>query len=505
MKILLLGTDNFSASSLYFMLRYGYEICAVITHSKAQHITRLQNIAKQNNIPFYILDNINSDDSYNLIKEINPDIIFSIHFDRILHKRIIDLALKCAINLHPSLLPKYRGMSPFQSVLKNNESQTGITIHYMAENVDEGDIIEQMVIPLEKNIYLSDLYIIMMQSYPVIIEKALKKIISGKFNIIKQDGSKAADCGKIKDEKYIKILTFSKPEYNDNALSAGLEDIFAIEGTYEEIMNYKKLYANSIWLNDTNFYSSIIDEGRYNDNLYIEKENCCVLLYRYSTFYKLFYWTKDLNQVVDVMKYCLHTLKYPVIMEYIYKQKNILADKILNETAFFYYGGVIRLQKKLSTNDIENEIEKEIIYADICDINEISEIHKSMFNKYIDRELSFIELRELIENKSVFLYKNNGQILGCLIYSRRGKFYHLRNWFVNKKTSYNIKGIGKALLYKLYKTAGEGSFIEVWSRKDNHIVTEIYKRYGFLEDGLNSDIFIYSPLKELIEPLIPLN
>ena len=224
MNILLLGTDNFSAASLYFMLQHGYNICGVITHSKAKHTARLKNIAQNNYIPFYIVDNVNSDESYKLIQKIKPDIIFSIHFDRILQKKIINSALKCAVNLHPSLLPAYRGMSPFQSVLKNGELETGITIHYMTEDVDDGDIIEQLVVPLKKDTFLGDLYIIMMNLYPAVIERALTKIISDNFKAVKQDRCKSSYFGKIKEEDYYiqetdscitvynKIRAFSKPD-----------------------------------------------------------------------------------------------------------------------------------------------------------------------------------------------------------------------------------------------------------------------------------------------------
>ena len=109
MKILLLGTDNFTATSLSFMVDNGYNVVAVITHNRNNNGSKLQDLANFYNIPYYILDDINSKASYELILNIEPDIIFLIHFDRIIHKNIYSIAKICAISMHPSLLPKYKG------------------------------------------------------------------------------------------------------------------------------------------------------------------------------------------------------------------------------------------------------------------------------------------------------------------------------------------------------------------------------------------------------------
>lgn len=224
MTILLLGTDGFTALALKTIVSNGYGVVGVITHSKAVNTSRIKDIANIYNIPFYTVDNINSAESYKLIKTINPDIIFSVHFDRILKPEIFSIANQCAINLHPSLLPKYRGLSPFQSALRHGEKETAVTIHYITENVDEGNIIAQKVIALTDNMYLFDLYILMMKNYPEVILSALQRLSLGNYVGIEQSKSGASYFGKPKDIDYTisnddgvytaynKIRAYSKPD-----------------------------------------------------------------------------------------------------------------------------------------------------------------------------------------------------------------------------------------------------------------------------------------------------
>lgn len=272
--------------------------------------------------------------------------------------------------------------------------------------------------------------------------------------------------------------------------------------SYQELI----LFINDIKQKNSNFYTNYY----YNEEYYLNMEdinvikykNTVILLHNKYSFIYIFFWSNSLSELSDILKEIKKNNTKPLIIEVIYKGNNKL-EKYLLDIHFKYYGGILRLQKKINNSDILLENKFNISYAVKADIEDILNLHAKIFNKYIDRELTYKELLWLINNKNVLLCKINGQTAGCLIYNKRGKFYHLRYWFVNKEIS--IKGIGKALLYKLYDIAGECNFIEVWSRKDNQFVTDIYKRYGFKEDGLNSDIFIYSLDSSLIEPLIPLN
>ena len=569
MKILLLGTDNFTASALYFMVSNRYNVCAVITHKNAKHYSRLQSIAKKLNIPFYIVNNINSEESYQLISSINPDIIFSIHFDRILSEEIYKLAKICAINLHPSLLPKYRGMSPFQSVILNGETETGITIHHIKKEVDDGNIIVQKQIKISKDINLTELQIIMMNNYPDVIREALEKIKANDYDGYTQDKYLSTYYGKVKKEDYIihyddgiekaynKVRAYTKPDngakFMDYTLWYALKvyEISDKKNMYEETSDGLKIYFDkgylyikkgnyniSIMKNDDNLdgggifiMDNFIELIKYKNqnsygkvsfnytNLYsepscfnqlisllIKYDDYMVFLQTYEEFYKLYYISETEDNMIHAINNATNIIKEkPIIIEYLYKrnQANSL-DSIVNNTCFTYYGGILRLQKKITIEDIGNK-NTHISKAVTDNIDEIMGIHSNIFNKYIDRHIEYSELYNLINNGNVLIYVDEKRILGCLIYTIRGKYYHLRYWFVDTKKSQHKQGIGKALIKELYNIAGVGKFIEVWSRKDNTIVTEIYEKYGFKKDGLESDIFIYANNSSTIESLNPLN
>ena len=250
-----------------------------------------------------------------------------------------------------------------------------------------------------------------------------------------------------------------------------------IMDNFIELIKYKNQNSyGKVSFNYTNLYS---EPSCFNQliSLLIKYDDYMVFLQTYEEFYKLYYISETEDNMIHAINNATNIIKEkPIIIEYLYKrnQANSL-DSIVNNTCFTYYGGILRF------------------------------IHSNIFNKYIDRHIEYSELYTLINNGNVLIYVDEKRILGCLIYTIRGKYYHLRYWFVDKKNSQHKQGIGKALIKELYNIAGVGKFIEVWSRKDNTIVTEIYEKYGFKKDGLESDIFIYANNSSTIESLNPLN
>lgn len=103
----------------------------------------IHDLAKLYSIPLYQIDNVNSKEFINILKKIKPTVILSAYFDQILKKEIIEIPDTGCINIHPSLLPYYRGINPTFWVLACAEKKTGVTIHWMDKSIDTGDIILQ--------------------------------------------------------------------------------------------------------------------------------------------------------------------------------------------------------------------------------------------------------------------------------------------------------------------------------------------------------------------------
>lgn len=107
-------------------------------------------VSQKLGIPTYATENINDDASINFIKTLQPDLIISVYFNQILKPETLKLAKKACLNLHPGSLPEYRGAFIYFWVLRNQESEAGVTIHKMDEGIDTGEILSKKYFPIEK-------------------------------------------------------------------------------------------------------------------------------------------------------------------------------------------------------------------------------------------------------------------------------------------------------------------------------------------------------------------
>lgn len=109
----------------------------------------LDRLARIYSIPQYFCKDVNTPYWIQLIKDLEPTLIISCQFNQIIKRPIIEIPVKGCINVHKSLLPAYRGMAPIFWALANGEEEIGITIHYVEEKFDTGDIIGQSRIPVD--------------------------------------------------------------------------------------------------------------------------------------------------------------------------------------------------------------------------------------------------------------------------------------------------------------------------------------------------------------------
>ena len=151
----------------------------------------LEKMIERKNIRIITLkDSINSENSLHTISLYNPDVIVSILGNQIFKKQILSLPKIGCINLHTALLPKYRGLMPSFWVMKNNEKQTGVSVFFMDEGIDNGPIIVQNKIKIENHYSQEDLIRITKKIGIKEIIKALVLIENNEVKLIKNDFSK---------------------------------------------------------------------------------------------------------------------------------------------------------------------------------------------------------------------------------------------------------------------------------------------------------------------------
>ena len=149
MKILFMGTPDFAAASLRALYEDGQDVCAVFTQpdkpvNRGMKLTPppVKQVALEHKTPVYQPEKLRDGAAYEIIKELNPELIVVVAYGRILPEEILTLPKYGCINVHGSLLPKYRGAAPIQWAVLNGEKVTGVTTMYLAKEMDTGDIID---------------------------------------------------------------------------------------------------------------------------------------------------------------------------------------------------------------------------------------------------------------------------------------------------------------------------------------------------------------------------
>jgi len=157
MRIVFMGTPDFAVSSLEALIRAGHEVCGVFSqpdkpvgrHQNKLQPTPVKVCALAHNIPVFQPTSMRDGVAYEQLKELDPELIVVAAYGRVLPQEILDLPKLGCINVHSSLLPKYRGSAPINWAVVNGDKETGVTIMHMALELDAGDIIDQIKTPID--------------------------------------------------------------------------------------------------------------------------------------------------------------------------------------------------------------------------------------------------------------------------------------------------------------------------------------------------------------------
>ena len=158
-KIVFMGTPEFSTPTLESLVNSNHKILAVYSQpaSKANRgqkiiASKVEILAKEHTLNLRTPDSLDNDEEYNYLKKLEPDIVIVIAYGKIIPKKFLNLSKYGFINVHASLLPKWRGAAPIQRSIMNLDNQTGISIMKIVEKLDAGPVMQQDKLQINENV-----------------------------------------------------------------------------------------------------------------------------------------------------------------------------------------------------------------------------------------------------------------------------------------------------------------------------------------------------------------
>ena len=198
MRILFMGTPDIAADSLAALLDAGHEVCAVFTRrdkpvGRKQILTAppVKQLAQSHDIPVYQPRTLRDGSSDALIEQLAPDIIVVVAYGCIIPPQLLHIAKYGCINLHVSLLPKYRGSEPIQWAVLNGDAETGVSIMQLDEGLDTGDVLMVEPVAIDPEETSGELFDRVSAVGAKTLVDALAKIEAGQLTPVPQDHSKA--------------------------------------------------------------------------------------------------------------------------------------------------------------------------------------------------------------------------------------------------------------------------------------------------------------------------
>ncbi len=155
MKIVYMGTPDFAVPCLDILVKNSFDVCAVVTQpdrekgrGKKLAAPPVKQLAESLGIPIYQPERVKTPEFTEVLRQINPDLIIVVAFGQILPKAVLEIPRLGCVNVHASLLPKYRGAAPINWCIINGEKVTGVTTMYMDVGLDTGDMILKKEMPI---------------------------------------------------------------------------------------------------------------------------------------------------------------------------------------------------------------------------------------------------------------------------------------------------------------------------------------------------------------------
>ena len=207
MRIVFMGTPDFSVGALEALVEAGHKVVAVVTQpdkpkgrGKEMQQTPVKECALKYNIPVFQPVKIKTPDAVEVLRSYEADLFVVAAFGQILSKEILDMPKYGCVNIHASLLPKYRGAAPIQWAILDGEKETGVTIMQMNEGLDTGDMLTKVVVPIEDTDTGESLFDKLAEAGAKLMVETIPQIEAGTLHPQSQDDSLSTYAKMIKKE-----------------------------------------------------------------------------------------------------------------------------------------------------------------------------------------------------------------------------------------------------------------------------------------------------------------
>lgn len=222
-----MGTPDFAVGTLEAIINAGHEVAGVVTQpdkpkgrGKNMQFTPVKEVAVARGIPVYQPVRVKEPDFIEELKKLNPEVIVVVAFGQILPKEILDMPKYGCVNVHASLLPKYRGAAPIQWAVIDGEKESGVTTMFMEEGLDTGDMLKKKIVSLEIDETGGSLHDKLAAAGADLLIETLKELEAGTAVRTKQDDA-LSNYAKMLD-KQLGCIDFTKPAEEIERLIRGL-------------------------------------------------------------------------------------------------------------------------------------------------------------------------------------------------------------------------------------------------------------------------------------------
>lgn len=198
MRVVFMGTPDIAATCLKKIISDGFEVVGVYTQPdrpKGRGMKMVSSpvklVAESAGIPVFQPDSFREDGAVEALAELKPDVCAVVAYGRILPQRVLDVPTLGCINIHASLLPKYRGSAPYQWAVLQGEKETGVTAMYLCREMDAGDIIDTVKTPIGENETAGELLDRLAVLGGSLLSRTLTRFREGKVPAVPQNGTQA--------------------------------------------------------------------------------------------------------------------------------------------------------------------------------------------------------------------------------------------------------------------------------------------------------------------------